>query len=67
MLFFFLVHFSPCNVGLYSPVGGKNELEKKINIARGESHEKILLEKNQNSLILRGVLTYLPIIKQIKN
>jgi ribosomal protein S27E len=39
MLIFFSSSFYPCipcNVGLYSPVGGKNELEeKKINIARG--------------------------------
>jgi hypothetical protein len=36
--FFLLVHFTPCNVGIYSPAGGKNELgEKKFNIARGES------------------------------
>jgi hypothetical protein len=40
MLIFFLVYFSPCNAGLYSPVGVKNELEKKINIARGKSHKK---------------------------
>jgi hypothetical protein len=40
MLIFFLVYFSPCNAGLYSPVRVKNELEKKINIARGKSHKK---------------------------
>jgi hypothetical protein len=34
----------PCNVGIYSPAGGKNELEeeKKFNIARGESDKKNL-------------------------
>jgi hypothetical protein len=33
----------PCNVGLYSPAGGKNELgEKKFNIARSESSKKNL-------------------------
>jgi hypothetical protein len=43
---FFLVHltpFTPCNVGIYTPAGGKNELEgKKINIAMGESDKKKL-------------------------
>jgi hypothetical protein len=30
-IFFLLVHFTPCNVGLYSLTRGKNELgEKKI-------------------------------------
>jgi hypothetical protein len=48
----------PCtsrNVGLYSPAGGKNELkEKKINIAKGESHKKNYRGKNQNSPTLQG-------------
>jgi hypothetical protein len=44
--FFFLIHFTPLypyDVGLYSPAGGKNELEeKKSNIARDETHKKNL-------------------------
>jgi hypothetical protein len=42
--FFLLVHFfpcTPCNVGLYSLAGGKNELEKKI-ILQGAIHKKKL-------------------------
>jgi hypothetical protein len=40
---FFPSSIYPCNVGLYSPASGKNELEeKKINIARDESDKKNL-------------------------
>jgi hypothetical protein len=45
-----------CNVGLYSPAGGKNELEKKINIARDESQKKIIGEKTKPAYIA-GVKT----------
>jgi hypothetical protein len=51
--FFLLVNFfpcTPCNVGLYSLAGGKNELEKKNNIARGDSQKKIIERKNKTRL-----------------
>jgi hypothetical protein len=60
MLIFF-PSFTPCNVGLYFPTGGKNDLEEKKKLTlQGASHTKIYREKNQNSPTLQGVLTYLP-------
>jgi hypothetical protein len=43
MLIFFLIHFTPCtpcDVGLYSSAGGKNELEEKKLTLQGASHTK---------------------------
>jgi hypothetical protein len=35
------------------PAGGKNELEKKINIARGESQKKYYRREKQNTPTLQ--------------
>jgi hypothetical protein len=51
---FVLVHFTPCtpcNVGLYTSAGGKNELEKKMNIVMDESQKKIIGGKRKHAYI----------------
>jgi hypothetical protein len=51
----------PCNVGLYSPSGGKNELGEKNSTLQGASHQKkIYRGEKQNSPTLQGVKTHLP-------
>jgi hypothetical protein len=59
--FFLLVNFFPCNVGLYSLAGGKNELEKKITL-QGASYKKkyIIVGKRKTHLHCRGIKTHLP-------
>jgi hypothetical protein len=43
-----------CNVGLYFPARGKNELEKKINIAGASHKKKIIVGKSKTRLHCRG-------------
>jgi hypothetical protein len=53
--FFLLVHFTPCNVGLYSSAGGKNELGEKNSTLQGASHQKKFTgRKNKIRLHCRG-------------
>jgi hypothetical protein len=56
LIFFFLVHFTPCNVGLYSPAGGKNELEeKKKSTLQEVSQTKKIIEEKPKSPTLQGI------------
>jgi hypothetical protein len=47
----------------FTPMKGGNELEKKFNIARGESQKKIYRREKQNTPTLQGVKTHLPLKK----
>jgi hypothetical protein len=67
MLNFFPISFYPCNVGLYSPAGGKNELEEKKSTLHGASHKKKFIGEKAKHAYTAGGKDPFTLNKTFKN
>jgi hypothetical protein len=65
--YFILPPVPPCNVDLYSPAGGKNELEEKNQHCKGRVTQKFYKGENQNLLTLQGGINLFTIKLKMMN